>query len=263
MEQKYFNFGKLLADLSGNVVYVLEFLLIIFAVFFLAYAIEKIAKKRAGDTERILSTRKITVIGVFAAIATLLHIFDFALPFAPSFYKLDFSEIPVLICGFAFGPVAGVMTEFLKILLKLVVKGTSTAFVGDLANFVVGCSFILPATIVYHFVKTRKGAIFACIAGTIAITVCGSVLNALYLLPAFSVLFGIPMDKLIGMGSAINPAITDVRSFVMFAVAPLNLVKGLSVSGVTMLVYKKLSPVLKYGRVQQMKPASGHAGAAK
>ena len=263
MEQKYFNFGKLFADLSGNIVYVLEFLLIIFAVFFIAYAIEKVAKKRAGDTERILSTRKITVIGVFAAIATLLHIFDFSLPFAPSFYKLDFSEIPVLICGFAFGPVAGVMTEFIKILLKLVVKGTSTAFVGDLANFVVGCSFVLPATIVYHFVKTKKGAIIACIAGTVALTICGTVLNAVYLLPAFSALYGMPMDVLIGMGTKINPAITDITTFVCYAVAPLNLVKGLSVSGVTMLVYKKLSPVLKYGRVQRMKPASEHVGVGK
>ena len=263
MEQKYFNFGKLFADLSGNIIYVLEFLLIIFAMFFIAYAIEKIAKKRTGDTERILSTRKITVIAVFAAIATVLHIFDFALPFAPPFYKLDFSEIPVLICGFAFGPVAGVMTEFIKILLKLVVKGTSTAFVGDLANFVVGCSFVLPASIVYHFVKTRKGAVLACITGTVVITVCGSVLNAVYLLPAFSALYGMPMEKLIGMGTAVNASITDVRTLVLYAVAPLNLIKGLSVSGVTMLVYKKLSPALKHGNVQRMKPAPEHAGMGK
>ena len=76
MEQKYFNFGKLFADISGNIVYVLEFLLIIFALFFIAYAIEKVAKKRTGDTERILSTRKITVIGVFAAIGFSLYFAD-------------------------------------------------------------------------------------------------------------------------------------------------------------------------------------------
>ena len=83
---------------------------------------------------------------LFSALAMILHIFDFPVLFlAPGFYKLDFSEIPALVGTFAFGPVAGVMIEFCKILLKLVVKGTSTAFVGDLANFVIGCSLVLPA----------------------------------------------------------------------------------------------------------------------
>lgn len=240
-----FNFRALGQSIAENVVYVLEFALIIAAVFLVAYAVEKAAKKRSGDTERILSTRKIAVIGVFSAIATILHIFDFSVPFAPPFYKLDFSEIPVLVAGFAFGPVAGVMTEMIKILLKLVVKGTSTAFVGDLANFVVGCSFVLPASILYRFFKTRKGAITACITGTVVITICGTLLNAVYLLPAFSALYGIPMDTLIGMGTAINPRINGVVSFVILAVAPMNLLKGTSVSLVTMLIYKKISVILK------------------
>ncbi|MBR0164929.1 MAG: ECF transporter S component [Lachnospiraceae bacterium] len=248
--------GKSITD---NLLYVCEFALIIAAVFLVAYAVEKFAKKRNGDTERVLSTRKIAVIGVFSAIATVLHVFDFSVPFAPPFYKLDFSEIPVLVCGFAFGPVAGVMTEMIKILLKLVVKGTSTAFVGDLANFVVGCSFVLPASVLYHFVKTRTGAILSCIAGTVTITVCGTLLNAVYLLPAFSALYGIPMDALIGMGSAVNARIVDVPTFVLLAVAPMNLLKGASVSLITMLVYKKLSPVIKYGSATRKTPAMARA----
>lgn len=237
--------NNLLQSVAENAAYVAEFAAIIVAMFLIAYFFEKRAKRKTGDTERVLTTRKVAVIGVFSAIAVILHIFDFPVPFAPGFYKLDFSEIPVLIGAFAFGPVAGVMTEFIKILLKLVIKGTSTAFVGDLANFVVGCSFVLPASILYHFKKTRTNAILACVLGTVTITICGTLLNAVYLLPAFAALYGTPMENLIAAGTAINPRITDVTSFVILAVAPMNLLKGSLVSLVDILVYKKLSPVLK------------------
>ena len=84
---------------------------------------------------------------------------EIPMPFAPSFYKIDPSELPVLICGFAFGPVAGVLTEFIKIIIKLFFKPTSTAFVGELANFCVGCSMILPATIIYHAKKKDNSSV--------------------------------------------------------------------------------------------------------
>ena len=237
--------NNLLQSVAENAAYVAEFAAIIVAMFLIAYFFEKLAKKRTGDTERVLTTRKIAVIGVFSAIAVILHLFDFPVPFAPGFYKLDFSEIPVLIGAFAFGPVTGVMCEFIKILLKLVIKGTTTAFVGDLANFVVGCSFVLPAAIIYHFKKTKTGALIACFVGTVCITVCGTLLNAVYLLPAFAALYGTPMENLIAAGTAINPRITDVTSFVILAVAPMNLLKGSLVSLADILVYKKLSPILK------------------
>ena len=169
------------------------------------------------------------------------------MPFAPPFYKLDFSELPVLIGTFAFGPAAGVMMEFIKILLKLFIKGTSTAFVGELANFAVGCSFILPASAMYAFRKNKKSAIFSCILGTLIMTVFGTAFNAVYLLPAFSKLYGIPMDALLAMGVKANSLVKEssIVSFVVACVAPLNLIKGTSVSIATLLVYKPLSPILK------------------
>ncbi len=232
-------------SIMENAVFALEVLGIALVLVVVAYVAEKLIKKRSGDTERVLSTRKIAMIGVFSAIATVLHIFDFPVFFAPGFYKLDFSEIPALIGGFAFGPVAGVMIEICKILLKLMIKGTSTAFVGDLANFVIGCSFILPASIIYMVKKTKKNAVIACVAGTLCMTVFGSAFNAIYLLPAFSKLYGMPLEVIIGMGTEVNAAITDITTLVLFAVVPMNLLKGVSVSLVTMLVYKKLSPILK------------------
>lgn len=239
--------SKLFQNAAENALYVLSFLLIIAATFAAAVLLEKAAQKRNGVTGRIFSTRKVAMIGMFSAIATLLHLWDFPLPFAPAFYKLDFSELPILVGTFAFGPAAGVMMECIKILLKLFVKGTSTAFVGDLANFVVGCSFILPASVLYVFRKSKRTALLGCVTGTLAMTVFGTALNAVYLLPAFSRLYGIPLEQLLEMGTAVNPLARegDIISFVAACVAPLNLVKGTSVSIATFLIYKPLSPILK------------------
>ena len=145
--------NDLFTEVAKNATYVLSFFAIIIALFVAALFLEKAAQKKNGINEPIFSTRKVAMIGMFSAIAMVLHLFDFPLPFAPGFYKLDFSELPILIGTFAFGPSAGVMMEFIKILLKLCIKGTSTAFVGDLANFVIGCSFVLPASVIYTFHK--------------------------------------------------------------------------------------------------------------
>lgn len=232
-----------------NLVFVLEFLAVIIAMFVVAVVLEKAAAKARGVKEPLFNTRKLAMIGMFSALAMILHLFDFPLFFAPGFYKLDFSELPILIGTFAFGPTAGVMMEFIKIVLKLFVKGTSTAFVGDLANFVVGCSFILPASAVYAFRKNKKSAIIACVTGTLVMTVFGTAFNAIYLLPAFSKLYGMPLEDILAMGAAVNPLVADgnIISFVAACVAPLNLVKGFSVSLVTLLVYKPLSPIIKTG----------------
>lgn len=257
MEEK--KMSGLLQSIQENVIFLLQFLAVVAGMFLVAYAAEKLAAKRAKMTERILSTRKIAMIGMFSAIAAILMLFEIPMPFAPGFYKLDFSELPALIAAFAFGPVAGVMVEFCKIILKLLFKSTSTAFVGELANFAVGCSFLLPASIIYLFNKTKKTAILSCIVGTICMTIFGTAFNAVYLLPKFAQLYGMPMDALIGMGTAINGAITGIVSFVCFAVAPLNLIKGASVSIITLLVYKQLSPILKTDHSgKQMRESAYH-----
>ncbi|MDE6662212.1 MAG: ECF transporter S component, partial [Lachnospiraceae bacterium] len=149
----------LVKSIQENVMFLLQFLAVVVVIFVVAYVAEKIAAKKQGTKERILSTRRIAMIGMFSAISAVLMLFEIPVYFAPGFYKLDFSELPALIGTFAFGPVAGVMIEFCKIILKLLFKSTSTAFVGELANFVVGCSFLLPASIIYSLHKTKKTAI--------------------------------------------------------------------------------------------------------
>ena len=197
------------------------------------------------DRLRLSSPKYITTVAVSAALAGLLMLLEVPLTFlAPNFYKIDLSELPALICTFYLGPVAGVLTEFLKILMKLLFKATTTAFVGELANFAVGCALVLPASIVYHCRRTRGGAIAGLLSGTLVMTVFGSLFNAVYLLPAFAEMFHMPLEAIVDMGTQINSGISSISTFVLLAVAPLNLVKGLVVSVLTMPLYKRVQPVM-------------------
>lgn len=205
------------------------------------YLLAKLAERFLPRRQDVSKTRRLSITASCAALAAVLMLLEFPLLFlAPDFYQVDFSEVPVLLCGFYLGPAAAVVCEALKIALKLLMKPSGTAFVGEFANFVVGCSMVLPAVIIYHTSKTRRTALAGLATGTASMTVFGSAFNALYLLPTFAAMF-LPMDKILAAGHAVNPAITDVGSFVLIAVAPLNLVKGLSVSILTLLLYKRVA----------------------
>ena len=235
--------------IADNWQHFVALLLLVVVAVAITVLVERIASKKekelTGHSEGLLSVRKMAITGVFSAISFVLMYFEFPLPFAPSFYKFDFSDIPALIGGFAAGPLVGVMIELIKVTLNILLQGTTSGFVGEIANFVVGAAFILPATIIYRFKKTRNVALLSCIAGTVCISIVGALLNAFFLLPAYAIMFGSGIDAFIEMGAAINSAITNVTTFCLFAVAPFNLVKGLADSAITFLVYKKLSPILK------------------
>lgn len=235
------NLTDLWASAQDNVVYLLVCLGVFVALFVVAMLVERVWLK----VPRQQGARRAAYIGIFAAMAAILMYLEFPLPFAPSFYEIDLSEVPVLICSFSLGPVAGVVCELVKIILKLLLKGTTTAFVGDFANFVVGCSFILPATTLYHRFKTKKGAIAGMVTGTVVMAAFGSFFNAVYLLPAFSALYGVPLDQLVAMGTAVNGMINSVSTLVFFAVVPFNLLKGLIVSVLTTLLYKRIERLLR------------------
>lgn len=243
--------SNLLSSAKENLTFLLVCLLVFAALLFLAIGAERLLKAKRS----ISSARYISITALCSALAGMLMLVEIPLFFAPSFYELDLSELPVLFCGFFLGPVAGVICEFLKILIKLAIKSTSTAFVGDFANFFVGCSMILPAVILYHVRKTKGSAILGLAVGTVVMTLFGSFFNAVYLLPKFSALFGMPMDAIIAMGTDINPNITSVSSLVFFAVVPFNILKGCLVSFLTFLLYKRVEkalfrPPLKHPRPQ-------------
>lgn len=189
----------------------------------------------------------IAKIGILGALSCIIMLFEFPIPIAPPFYELDFSEVVVLIGGFALGPGAAVCIEGLKILLNILLNGTVTMGVGEVANFVIGCSFVLPATILYWKRKTRKTALLGLFIGILVMTIVASLVNYFILIPAY-VFFLSPamtLDKIINMGQVIFPSIDSLSMLVLLCVIPFNLIKGILVSTIVSFSYKKIAPLLK------------------
>lgn len=193
-------------------------------------------------------TRTITQVAMLGAVAGLLMNLEFPLPFlAPSFYQLDFSEIPVLVGSFAMGPVAGVMIELVKILVHLVTKGTLTAGIGDLANFIFGCTFVVPAGILYrlHKQKSRSHAVLGMAAGTVLTTIAACLINVFVLLPAYGKAFGMPVSAFVEMGTAVHSAVKGMASFALLILVPFNLFKYTLTSLVVFFIYKRIRVILR------------------
>ena len=192
---------------------------------------------------KLFTLKHLVLMGMFGALGAVLILFEFPIPFsAPPFYGLDLSEIPVLVGTFSMGPLAGLVIELVKILVKLVLKPTTTGFVGEFANFCIGCSLVLPAGFLYKRNKTKKGALIGMIIGTVSMAVIGAVLNALVMIPFYSNFM--PLESIIAAGAAINPVVSNVWTFAFACVAPFNLVKGALVSLITTLVYKRISIII-------------------
>lgn len=232
---------EFLQSVQENAAFLLTCLGIFAALVLVAWVFQRLLVK---NRRAVSPARRVSYVAMFSAVAALLMLIEIPLFFAPAFYKIDLSEIPVLICAFYLGPVAGVVTELVKVLLKLLLKGTTTAFVGDFANFVVGCALVLPASVVYHANKSRKTAVIGMVIGTLVMTIFGSLFNGVYLLPKFSQLYGMPLDAIVAMGTQVNGAIHSVSTLVLFAVVPFNILKGVIVSLVTLLLYKRVEKLL-------------------
>ena len=185
----------------------------------------------------------IAKIAVLGAVSAILMLLEFPLPFAPEFYKLDLSESIVLIAGFSMGPLAAILTEFVKILLNLLINGTITAGVGELANFCIGVAFVLPAALIYKYKKTFMTALAGMLVGSVSLVIIGALINYYIMIPAYSK-FIIPMETIINMGNAVNPEIDSLWTLVLFATIPFNLLKGAICSLIATLIYKRLSPIL-------------------
>lgn len=179
---------------------------------------------------------------VLAGAAVILMLMDFPIVFMPGFLKMDLSEIPAIIGAFSMGPLAGLWVMLLKNLLHL--TNSQTAGIGELANFLVGSAFVLTAGFIYRRQKSRQGAITALLTGTIAMAVAAAALNYWVLIPLYQAVLNFPGEAVVKMGHAVNPFIINLKTFILFAIIPFNLLKGLLVSLITILIYKKLSHLL-------------------
>lgn len=189
----------------------------------------------------IQNVRMLTMTAVLSAIAFVLAFFEFPVPLSPSFARMDLSDLPALIGAFAYGPVSGVLIELVKNALQLLTS--STGGIGELANFIMGSSFVVAAGLIYKHHKTKKTAILACLIASVIMGVVATVVNYFILLPVFEAFM--PLDQLIASFGEFMPFIKTKLDVVLFNAFPFNLLKGIGISIVTMLLYKRLTPILK------------------
>ncbi|MGI6177150.1 MAG: ECF transporter S component [Eubacterium sp.] len=202
------------------------------------------ARPLGARKRKTLDLRSVILIAMFGAVSMVLMYFDFATPIAPGFIKFDFADLPAMLATFMLGPVQGLIVCALKLALKLLIKGSETAFVGEAANFICGACYMLPAALIYHFKKGKKWAAISLVVGTLSVTVCSVFMNTYVMFPLFSKLYGMPMEAIIGAGTALNPHITDMTTMMLYSVVPFNLVKYGIVSFLTFILYKRMKRLL-------------------
>ena len=189
----------------------------------------------------VLSVRTISMTAMLSAVAYLLAFVEFPVPLSPSFARMDLSDLPALIGAFAFGPLSGLLIELVKNALQLMT--TSTGGIGEIANFLMGASYVVTAGFIYKRHKTKKTVLAACVLASVVMGIAAALANYFILLPLFENFM--PLDQLIASFAEFLPFIHTKLDVVLFNAFPFNLLKGLVIGGVTMLIYKRLTPILK------------------
>ena len=181
----------------------------------------------------------LTRCGLLSAMAVIL--FYIEIPVV-AFYKLDLSTLPAILAGFAMGPIQGIAVIIVKNLVHML--GTSTACVGELADILMSCAFVVPASLYYRRHKNRKSALIAMLIGSVTMIVAAVLVNYFILIPAYQVLMNLPLEVIIGMGQKVFGFIDTTVELVLAITAPFNVLKAAVLSVVTYLLYKRVSPLL-------------------
>lgn len=190
--------------------------------------------------ENVIKVRNLVMIGMMGAISTILMIFEFGIPFSPTFVKMDFSELPIILGGFLMGPMEGFFIIIIKIVLNFLLNGTTTFGIGELSNMIVSTGYMFPAVFIYRKIKGKKGALLGILIGVIAANIIAVIVNLYFIFPAYSKLYGMSINSIVAMGSAVNPYVTDLFSMMCFSMIPFNIFKFGSVSIIAFVLYKKM-----------------------
>lgn len=199
------------------------------------------SRSRAG-----LSTKQLALCGLMGGICTVLMMFRFPLPFMPPFMDFDFAGLVEIIGGFTMGPLAAFAIIVVKLLLKCVTQGTTSAWTGELSNLMLSCAFVLPAVFIYDRNKSRKTALIGMATGTILSAVVAVFTNLFIIIPFYATFMGLTMEKIIAMCEAVNPLLNSKWSMALLGIVPFNLIKNGVLSVLTFFVYKKISRQIKH-----------------
>lgn len=191
------------------------------------------------------NVRTMIFVAMLGVVSTILMTFNFSIPLAPGFLKFDIAEIPALFAGFFIGPVGGIGVIMVKIVIKIITQGTDTAFVGEMMNVMGSVCFVLPASLIYRWKHTKKGAVIGMTVSSILVSIAFIFINMYIAFPLYSKLYGMPMDAIIGMGTAVNPHINNLMTLMLFSVFPFNLIKHGVTLALTYLIYKRAGNTLR------------------
>jgi len=190
------------------------------------------------------SVRKITNIAILSAASAVLMMLEFPVGLAPSFLKMDFSELPALIAAFAFGPQYGVLVCLIKNLINLPFSNSMMA--GEIANFLIGVCFVVPAGLIYRYDKSKKGAVIGSLTGALLMAALSIPINYYVTYPIYAQLFAKgDMNAIVAMYTALYKGIDTLPKALVYCNMPFTLAKGLLDFALTMLIYKQVSPLLK------------------
>jgi len=176
--------------------------------------------------------KRLIIISMMSAIAFILMFIKFPLPFLPPYLTLDFSDVPALLATFLFGPVAGVIVELIKNLLNFLFNMGDP--IGPVANFSAAVSFLLTAFYVSKLIKGKWNLVIGLIAGTLVMTLILSILNYFVLLPLY------------GMIMNLSDVVKNLKIIIVSGIIPFNIIKGIAVSAIFLLLYKRLKKALSY-----------------
>ncbi|MCR4781680.1 MAG: ECF transporter S component [Lachnospiraceae bacterium] len=176
--------------------------------------------------KRKFTTQQVILTGMLAALAGVLMALEISLPFMPPFYKFDFSVIPSVIGLFLMGPVEGALIEVIKLIIKVILSGTNTMYVGEFANLIIILLFIIPTWLIYKKLgKTRKAAIIALVCSVLIRTACECFMNAFVSLPLYAAAMGISLDEVVKLVGGVNKNIDSLQTFIIYATIPFNIIK--------------------------------------
>lgn len=200
--------------------------------------------QQAMKTNKVFTTSTLVKVGILSAIGYILMFISIPIPaLFPGFLKIDISDLTALLGGMALGPVAGLTIAFIKNLLQVVTGMSTTGGVGEFANFLIGGAFVFTVSIMYKHKKELSTVIKSLVLGVVIMTIAGCLANYFIILPAYEMV-GWSTEVVVSMGAAINPAINDKMSFIIWMIAPFNVLKAVIMGLLTVPLYKKTEKVL-------------------
>lgn len=195
-------------------------------------------------TPKVFTATFMSRVSILAILGFLLMLFQVRLPFCPPFMEFDLGDLPAVVGTLVMGPVAGIWIQFIKNVIKVIVNGNSGG-VGELVNFILGIIYIIPIGLMHKKFKNFKGFAIGALIGSILLVIMGCLINYFIMIPVYAKIYGVPLEEIINMVSSVNGLVVDLKSLVLYSIAPFNIVKAIILGVFGYFMYKLVVPFVK------------------